>query len=448
MRYRLPWLVLACILAACGGADPEFVLVFRDLPEEATVLDMYGSRPGTTRLYYMEAASHVDRSVQLQARFEGNVPEGMSVRMRRAEVLPRGSAKPILQVQLPKSVGKLSGAIVIESDQLPGWRQRYEFAGTVEDRPLEGKYLKVRPPGMDLGDLSPGEPKEFAFTLASTGTEAVMIHGVQARDEAYVRLARAAAGILVPGGTQQLTGVFSAPKAAGPFQTMIDVRTNADNFRARVTIALTCEVVPDYAPQPAKLGPLACFPALEQAPEFSVVLRGREGTEPFTVGRITGHERFLLVQSAGGEAAAHEQTVVFKLKRDAPTDATAAQRIGIRLRLEPFGAEVVWPVRMTLNPPIYAIPPRIHFGRTQQGQQRGVEIRLASVPGRRFTVKSATAQRGLFEVEVKHAQSLSWRVMVTIPKRSARGLLQDRVVIETDDPDVPRIVVEVKADIR
>ena len=448
MRHRLPWLALACILAACGGENPEFVLLFRDLPEETTVLDMYRSRPGTTRLYYMEAASHVDRSVRLQARFDGSAPEGMSVRMRRAEVLPRGSAKPVLQVQLPASVGKLSGAIVIESDQLPGWRRRYEFAGTVEDRPLEGKYLKVRPPGVDLGDLRPGEQKGFAVTLASTGTEAVTIHGAQPRHEAHVRLARAAAGILVPGGTQQLTGVFSAPKAAGPFHTMIDVRTNADNFRARVTIALKCEVVPDYAPQPAKLGPLACFPAQEQAPEFSVVLRGREGTEPFTVGRITGHERFLLVQSAGGEAAAHEQTVVFKLKRDAPTDATAAQRIGIRLRLEPFGAEVVWPVRMTLNPPIYAIPPSLHFRRIQQGQQRTMEIRLAAVPGRQFTVKSAIARRGLFEVEVKHAQSLSWRIMVTIPKRSARGLLQDRIVIETDDPDVPRIVVEVKADIR
>ncbi|MHC4134564.1 MAG: hypothetical protein ACYTDU_04830 [Planctomycetota bacterium] len=446
MRRRLPWLALACVLAACGGDAPEFVLSFRDLPEETTALDMYGSRPATTRLYYMEAASHVDRSVRLQARFDGSAPEGMSVRMRQADLLPRGSAKPILQVRLPATVGKIKGTIVIESDQLPGWRRRYEFAGTVEDRPLEGKYLAVRPPGMDLGDLRQGEQRDFVFSLASTGTEAVTIHRVKARDEVHIRLSRAAAGILVPGGTQQVTGVFSAPKAAGPFQTMIDVRTNADNFRERVTIALRCRVVPDYAPHPAKLGPASYYPVQER--EFPVTLRGREGTEPFTVGKITGHERYLSVQETGSEEAAHEQTVVFKLKRDAPTDATAEQEFGIRLRLEPFGAEVVWPVRMTLNPPIYALPPRVHFGRVPQGLRRQIEILLAVVAGRRFTVKSAKAQRGLFKVEIKHAPGLSWRIIVTIPKRSARGLLQDRIVIETDDPDVPRIVVEVKADVR
>ncbi len=88
------------------------------------------------------------------------------------------------------------------------------------------------------------------------------------------------------------------------------------------------------------------------------------------------------------------------------------------------------------------------IARRPQGQQRSAEIRLAAVSGRTFTVKSAVAQRGLFEVEIKHAPGLSWRIIVTIPKRSARGLLQDRVVIETDDPDVPRIVVEVRAEVR
>ncbi|MHC4818936.1 MAG: hypothetical protein ACYTF8_12855 [Planctomycetota bacterium] len=446
MRRRLSWLALACILAACGRDDPEFELHFRDLPDETTVLDMYGTRPATTRLYYMEARSRIDRSIRLRARFDGAVPEGMSVRMRRAELLPQGSAKPILQVQLPAAVGPVKGTIVIESDALPGWERRYEFAGTVEDRPQEGRYLAVRPPGMDLGDLRPGEQKDFAFSLASTGTEAVTIHGIVARDEGNIRLARAARGILVPGGLQRVTGMLIAPKAAGTFQTMIDVRTNAENFRERVTVVLKCEVVPDYAPYPPTLGPTSHFPASER--EFSVTVRAREGMDAFTIGEIAGHERYLTVQSAGRKEAAHQQTVVFKLKRDAPTDATAEQTFGVRLRLEPMAAEVVWPVRLTLNPPIYPVPRLIHFGRVPRGQQRSAEIRLAAVSGRRFTVKSAVAQRGLFEVEIKHAPGLSWRIIVTIPKRSARGLLQDRVVIETDDPDVPRIVVQVKAEVR
>jgi len=238
MRRRLPWLALACVLAACGKDDPEFVLHFRDLPEDTTVLDMFGSRPGTARLYYMEASSNVDRSVRLQARFDRSPPEGMRVRMLRGELLPRGSAKPILQVQLPSGLGSIEGTILIYSDELPGWQRRYEFTGTVEDRPLEGKYLKVEPPGMDLGDLRPGERKEFGFSLQGIGTEAVTIHGITARAEEHIRLVHAEAGILAPAGTQRVTGFFSAPKAAGPFQTMIDVRTNADNFKDRVTVLL------------------------------------------------------------------------------------------------------------------------------------------------------------------------------------------------------------------
>jgi len=446
MRRRLPWLALACVLAACGGKDPEFLLRFRDLPEETTVLDMFGSRPATTRLYHMEASSNVDRSVRLQARFDGSAPEGMSVRMLRGELLPRGSAKPVLQVLLPSSVGSIKGTIVVHSDELPDWQRRYEFAGTVEDRPLEGKYLAVEPSGMDLGDLRQGEQRTFDFTLKNTGTEAVTIHGIKARNEGHIRLVRAAAGILVPGGAQRVSGVFAAPKAAGPFQAMIDVRTNADNFRERLTIALRCKVVLDYTPHPAKLGPASHFPIQEL--EFPVTLRGREGTESFTIGKITGHERFFSVQSAGRKEAAHEQTVVFRLKRDAPTDATAVQQFGIRLRLDPFGAEVVWPVKMILNPPIYPLPPRVHFGTVASGQQRQLEIRIAAVAGRRFKVTRVTTQRGLFEVEIKHAPGLSWRILVTIPKRSGRGLLQDRIVIETDDPDVPRIVVDVRAEVR
>ncbi len=446
MHRRLAWLALASFLAACGSDEPEYTLRFRDLPEETTVLDMFGSRPATTRLYYMEGVSRLNRSVRLKARFLGAVPEGMRVQMLRSETLPKGSAKPVLQVQLPKEVGSLKGTIVIESDELPGWERRYEFTGTIEDRPLEGRYLKVEPPGMDLGKVRPGEQRDFAFTLASTGTEAVTIHGIRPRNESHVRLAQAAPGLLVPGGRQRVAGVFMAPKAAGPFQTMIDVRTNAENFRERVTIALTCRVVPDYAPYPPALGPVSLFPVEER--KFSVTLRAREGMDPFTIGKITGHERYLTVESAGSGEPAGQQTVVFRLKRDAPTDATAEQRFGIRLELSPMAAEVVWPARLTLNPPIFPVPPRVHFGTVAQGRQKQAEIRLAAVSGRRFAVKSSSAQRGLFEVEVKHAPGLSWRVVVSIPMRSARGLLQDRIVIELDDPDVPRIVVEVKAEVR
>ena len=49
---------------------------------------------------------------------------------------------------------------------------------------------------------------------------------------------------------------------------------------------------------------------------------------------------------------------------------------------------------------------------------------------------------------MRHAPGLPWRIFVSIPRHTRVGLLQDKIVIETDDPDVPKILVPVKAVIR
>jgi hypothetical protein len=43
---------------------------------------------------------------------------------------------------------------------------------------------------------------------------------------------------------------------------------------------------------------------------------------------------------------------------------------------------------------------------------------------------------------------MAWRVRVMLPRDVEPGYVDDRVVIETDDPDVPRLIVPVKAEVR
>ncbi|MHC4550999.1 MAG: COG1470 family protein [Planctomycetota bacterium] len=447
MRLLLCGLGLACLLPACAGGDP-IELSFRGLPIETTTLDMSRSRPRSARHYALNVRSHVDRSVRLKVRFDGPAPEGMSVRMTRGhEFLPRGSGRATLTFQMPAATGPVRGKIVIEADALPGWSRTYAFEGMVEARPYEGPRLRARPSGVPLGDLRPGERKPFAVALENDGSAETTVHETTVEDAARVRLDRADAPTIIrPGGALQLVGVVTAPKAAGGFSTRVHVRSNAVNVKNRLDIVLSGRVVPDYAPRPLRLLARAAYPVLET--EYPVAIQGREGTEPFVIGRILGHEAVLAVRSRGSKEPAHEQQVVFRLRRDAPTDPASYRDFKVRFRLEPVGVEVILSVALRLFPPIHALPPEVHFGRVLRGYPQKKEIRLAAISGRKFQVESAHAQKGLFELELKHAPGLEWRVLVGLPNRSGLGLLQDKIVIETNDPDVPKIIVPVKADVR
>jgi hypothetical protein len=394
----------------------------------------------------MEARSRANRSVRLEARFEGPAPEGMSVKMAGdQELLPVSTGVPVLTIGLPARPGPIRGTIVIESPDLPGWSRTYVFDGVVEDRPREGKIVEWQ--AEDLGDLRPGEKKAFAAPVRSRGTEDVTIHEVKLVNGDRVRLDRRyGPELILAGGELQITGVVVAPKVAGNFRARIRVRSDADNVRVWFDTFVVAKVVPDYAPRPDRIGPRNDAPVQET--EYAIEIHGRQGTEPFVIDQVMGHEAVFTLVSRGGTEPAVEQTVVFKLKRDAPTDPMLLREFNVRLRLSPVGYEVVVPVHLRLHPPIYADPPRPHLGRVPRGHPGKTEIRLVAIANRRFKVKSAETQKGLFEIEVRHAPGLAWRILVGIPNRSKTGLLQDRIVIETDDPDVPKIVVPVKAVVR
>ena len=440
----------ALLLAACDGAPLD--LTIPKLPEGPAHrhLRMPDSPPLRRWQYRLQVESRVRRQVRLEARLEDPAPEGVIVRMAEStNVIPReGTGWPTLIVIVPGKEGAFRGTLAITSPDVRDWAVRYTFAGEVVPVALTGRNLVARPSGVDLGMFRPGEERTFAVALASCGSDPVTIKEWIAEDPERVRLPRPAEPVLVkPGGEYQLLGAVVAPRAAGPFQVRVRVRSDAENHEKGLDIRFAGQVVPDYAPNPPRAVETVAYPVQET--EFKVVIRAREEVAPFTVKQVSGHERYLDVLSLGTEEPAREQTVRLKLRRDAPTDAARHAEWQCRFRIEPGGVEVAWPLKIRLNPPIHAHPGAVDFRTVAEGTEKEQEILLTGLANRAFKVTGASAERRQVRVTLPdHAPGTVWRVIVSLPKSLGAGAIDDRVVIATDDPDVPQLIVPVKAEIR
>jgi len=442
-------ILAALLLAACGG-DP-IDLTIPKLPEGPSHrhLRMPDSPPLRRWQYRLEVFSRVPKQIRLEARLEEPAPAGVIARIAdRTNVVPReGTAWPTLVVIVPREEGAFKGSIAITSPDVPDWAVRYTFEGEVVPGALEGRHLTARSEG-DLGLMRPDEEKMFSVLFKSLGAEPVTIREWIAEDPQRVRLQRLEAPVTVAaGGEVELRGAVVAPRAGGPFEARVRVLSDAENVEKGLLLRFAGHVVPDYAANPPRAVETVAYPVQET--EFKVVIRAREEVPPFTVAQASGHERYFDVVSLGTAEPAREQTVKFKLKRDAPTDAARDAEWQVRLRIEPAGVDVAWPVKIRLNPPIHAHPSAIDFRTVPQGTEKEREILLAAFANRAFKVTGARSERRQVRVTVPdHAPGTAWRVLVALPRGLAAGLVDDRVVIETDDPDVPNLVIPVKAEIR
>jgi len=434
------------------------VMVMRGLGDEAPPLqvDFVGELHGATRLrmddspprrqwqYKLEVKSAVRQPVRLAVEFTEPAPPGMRVTLAGQTLIARQATDyPTLVFVVPEAVGPFEGAARIVSPDVPGWSVTYPFAGNVSETGLKGKRLRPRPAGVDLGPLRPGDRRPFAVKLQSFGDEEVTIRELRTGYPDNVLLpASFAPATVPPAGEVELAGILIAPGKAGPFEATVEVYSDATNYPRALGVRVRCEVVPDYAPLPPSLERDTEFPALQ--PEYRVVIRAREGVEPFRIESVSGGEAYLEVISKGGDAPAREQEAVFRLRRDAPANPAEPRQFGVLFRIEPGAKEILWPVRLRLFPPIYASPSSLRWGDDLAPR----EIRLASIPGRSFKVKSAVAQQGRFEVFVQAQPGMVPTILVSVRRGTPAGTVQDHIVIETDDPDVPKIIVPAYAKVR
>jgi hypothetical protein len=447
MGAMMRTVILGALLLAACGTEPLVVTIPKK--PNATHLEMPEALPLRQYKYRLEVVNNVRKQVRLEVRLEEPVPPGVVARLSGTTTIPReATAWPWLVVVVPEVPGPFQGSLAITSPDVADWVLKYTFGGEVVDRPREGRHIRVRL-GSPLGTMVPGEEKAFAVALESFGSEDVVIEEWAPSDPEVVRIQRLQEPLLVKsGGELQLVGVIVAPRAAGPFEASVRVRSDAQNYQGGVLdIRFGGTVVPDYAPHPPRAVETAAYPAAQT--EFKVKIVAREGVLPFVVAAATGHERYFDVVSLGTAEPAREQLVKLKLRRDAPTDLLQPADWQVRFRIKPSDVEVVWPLRLFLYPPIHASPREISFGAVAQGATKQAEITLAALAQRAFRVTGARSEERLVIVTVpEHAPGTTWRVVVSLPEGLAPGALADRVVIETDDKDVPQLIVPVKADIR
>ena len=105
-------------------------------------------------------------------------------------------------------------------------------------------------------------------------------------------------------------------------------------------------------------------------------------------------------------------------------------------------------ISSTVLPAVFAQPSRLDFrtvdaSRLLQPLER--EIQIVALPGIEFKVTSVQAQNGLFLVRSEKRANLPWRIIASLPAGAKPGIYRDRILIETDAKQAPRLVVKVSA---
>jgi len=442
MRVILGVALVALLLGSCGNSDDqgELEILTGSPPAALTQLDL-----GEARLksrHYMQwnlrVRSLARKSVQLKARLEEPVPSGVRVELTRAEPILGGTTADMrLALWTADEVGSFQGELVLYSDDLPGWSYRYRYSGTVVDRADEGRHLQVSPLGVDVGQSDWGEEHPFQVVLASVGTEAVTIRKWLYESPNRLKLEGVDAPVRIePGEEWVLKGVLVAPRRSGAFREGLKIVSDADRSPERL-LWFGGKVPANYALLPARLVIPGTYP--DKEPRYRVKVTAREGLAPFRVARLSGHERFFEVESLGSPEPSAFRQLELRMRKDAPL---GRHEIKVQLHLDPGGEILEWPIEVRIVGAIQPVPDSINFGRAKAGTPLSVKIRLVSFSGRPFEVKAVTARHGYFSAEPKRTGG-GWEVEVRpAPNLKLKTPYRDLLEIETDDPDVPRVVVE------
>ncbi|MHC4224274.1 MAG: hypothetical protein ACYSUN_09820, partial [Planctomycetota bacterium] len=393
--------------------------------------------------YRMLGTNLWERAVELRVRLEPASTEGVEVVLKgETRLLSMGSGRVRLIIAPPKRVGPFEGTITIYCDEVPEWSFSYPFQGEVVDRPYDGRHIRIKPAGVDLGPVRAGEAKRFAVMIRNDGSENITISEVRPSKPRMVRLERNLMNtLLAPGDEVELAGKVQAPPR-GAFSVRVAVASTATNAPVR-EIVVSGVVAEDHTAEPPRLRWKNVYAGLQR--KVSLVISAAEGVAPFRVAAIDSLEPYLeVVEGLGGEAAT-KQKITLRLKKGAPKGAV---RLDLGFKLEPAGVTLLWPVEMNVVPSIDHRPKQANFGKVTRGSDPVVQIEFFSIAGRDYEVKSAKSRRGRFIVETRHTQGLAWRIRVKIPPGSPAGVLRDIIVVETDDPDTPGIHIPAYAEIR
>jgi hypothetical protein len=178
-----------------------------------------------------------------------------------------------------------------------------------------------------------------------------------------------------------------------------------------------------------------------------VEVHATEGQEPFTIGSVTGHEEIFELVEKGGDEPAMVQALRFRVRPDAPTNPDENRSFTVRIQLLPFERVMEWTVDLRLLPAVHPVPALLDFGRVSLDHPKPLALRLAAVGARTVQVKQIEVVGQRFVVrEPPRAPDMPWSCVVVVnPAVGRTGIITDQIILHTDDPDVPKVIVRARA---
>ena len=426
-------------------------LVTRVIPEPIEVLATGSLPPGTTHLdlsniptyraqwnFRLRVKSNLGKGVRLAARIEDPGPAEWRVKLLGSErfLLPGGEITPTLALFPSHNVGPFSGKVTLYTED-HDWSYTWTFSGEVVDIPHEGRRIVVNPSGFNLGDVKAGDVKEIHFTVSNDGDRAATVHSIEPRDPHRIQVTGIEPGQVVPPGRSvDVAARIKIPDTAGTHVFRLRVTSNAVNSKGVIELGVIARVVPDYACNPPSIDWGNVYRRKQPLLDLKMT-----GVKPFRVTQVFSDKLFKVV-SLGGEELALNQTVSLRLRRDArmgPVKAT------IRLHIDPAGIETEVPIEMVVHPAVWA--GSVNFGRVRPG---GVvakrKVPFYSMDALSFEITHATAN--LFAVERHNRAGMTPFLIVYPPKNLHVGIHRDKILVRTDHPDVPKLIIRVVIEIR
>ena len=294
-------------------------------------------------------------------------------------------------------------------------------------------------PVANFGTLTLTEPLEHTFHLQNDGTEVLDITTVQLQPPL---VAVRATSRIAPGETGRLTVRLGQPRRKGPFDGEIVVRfkqasAGTRSFRLRGSLVPPIELQPSYG-----------FYVVAQRGEVverSLEVVNHEQTPLDIVGIEYDGSRF--TPTIDTLEAGRRYRVTVRTKADAP-----AGRGSESVRLVSSNAKYgTLPIQahVWIKERVYAFPDSLDFGVIDTARQAGdtieQSIMVYQVGGKDFRVAAET-NAGFLSLSVSGSGSGDrYKVTAFInPDKLPAGLIDRSVVVTTNDPEFPTIVIPVR----
>ena len=309
------------------------------------------------------------------------------------------------------------------------------------------QHVSAPPAEIDFGRVLRGTPVEQEIVIENSGDAPV--HLTQARLTPPL-IAAALPGTIAPGGKGTLRFRLDTSRLQGLYEGMIALAESPTSEPASV-IKVHGFVVPllEFQPGPAVFLSVTRGEAKEQAVELvnhdktpvtiTDVMPSSDKVSA-RVETIENGRRYRVVVRARGDLAAGRYTEQIALK----TSSAAVPRLALQ-------------ANTLVHDRVYTFPDSIDLGALPIGQLRAnanmakmlaQRLMVYSTGAKTFVVKASTDVPGLELAAERGAAGDRWQIMATLKSDQVRvGALAGHITIETNDKEVPKLVVPVSGSI-